>query len=119
MYDATTDTWTEKRKITNSSDESYDDDYNIVRSAAVAFVIEGKAYLSTGQNSGYSTTTWEYDPTTDLWDEKTAFSGTTREGAIGFSVNNRGYVALGRSSSLRLDDVREFQPSIETDDNDD
>lgn len=120
MYDPDTDIWTEKRKISNvNSDESYDDDYNIVRSGAVAFTMNGKGYVVTGINGSYSSTTWEYDPATDLWADKTNFQGTSREGAIGFSVNGRGFVALGRSSSLRFDDVREFQPTVEEDDNDD
>jgi N-acetylneuraminic acid mutarotase len=119
VYDADADQWTEKRKISNVSDESYDDKYAITRSGAVAFTLNGKGYISTGINSGYTATTWEYDPSTDLWSEKTNFQGTTREGAIGFAVNGRGFIALGRSSTLRFDDVREFLPAVEEDDNDD
>jgi len=39
MYDPAGDTWTAKRKITDASDENYDDEYTIIRSNAVAFVI--------------------------------------------------------------------------------
>jgi N-acetylneuraminic acid mutarotase len=119
-YDPASDAWTEKRKITNSSTDNYDDLYTtIIRSAAAAFVIDGKGYLAVGQNGGYLTNVWEYDPVADTWLEKTSFQGTTREGAIGFSLNNRGYVGLGRSSAIRLDDVREFQPTVAENDNDD
>ena len=119
VYDPSTEVWTEKRKISNVSDESYDDSYVITRSAAVAFTLNGKGYITTGLNSGYVATTWEYDPSTDLWTQKTDFQGTTREGAIGFAVNGRGFVALGRSSTLRFDDVREFLPSATSDTNND
>lgn len=118
-YDPTTDAWTEKRKVTNVSDETYDDDYSsIIRNNAVSFVIDGKGYITSGNNGGYTSTTWEYNPVTDLWTQKTAFEGTTREGAIGFSANNRGYVGLGRSSSLRFDDLREFKPTLDYNAND-
>jgi N-acetylneuraminic acid mutarotase len=112
-------TWTEKTKISNVSDDDYDDDYTIVRSNAVAFSINGKGYITTGTNGSYTTTTWEYDPGTDRWTAKTGFQGTAREGAIGFNVGNRGFVALGRSSSYRFDDVRELSPDaaeVDTDD---
>jgi len=120
VYDPETDAWTEKRKLTNSNvDEDYDDDYTtIVRSNAIAFVINGKGYITTGINGSFRANTWEYDPTTDLWKEKTVFEGTAREGAIGFSINNRGYVGLGTSSSFRFDDLREFIPDAEYDEND-
>jgi len=117
-YDPALDKWTEKRKISDVSDETYDDDYAITRSNAVAFGIGTKGYLCTGAVGGLSSTCWEYDPTTDLWTNKTAFEGAAREGAVGFSVNNRGFVATGRSSGLRLDDMREFLPLIEYNEND-
>jgi N-acetylneuraminic acid mutarotase len=120
MYDPDADTWSEKRKISNvNSDESYDDDYNIVRSSASSFVINGKAYVTIGINGGYTSSTWEYDPTDDTWTQKTNFQGTGREGAIGLTVGDRGFIALGRSSSLRFDDVREFLPFDDSDTNDD
>lgn len=117
-YDAAADKWTEKRKISDVTDDTYDDDYAMIRSNAVSFVIGDKGYLTTGSVGGLTGTTWEYDATADTWTEKTSFEGTAREGAIGFSINGRGYVACGRSSGLRLDDLREFLPLIEYDEND-
>lgn len=118
-YDATADKWTEKRRIASVSDEGYDDEYtSIVRSNAVAFTLNGKGYLTTGINGSYVSSTWEYDPATDVWTEKTSFEGTGREGATGFSVKNRAFVGLGRSSSYRFDDMREFKPADEYESND-
>lgn len=111
-YDATADKWTEKRRITNVSADSYDDTYTtLVRSNAVGFTLNGKGYITTGINGSYISSTWEYDPATDQWTEKTAYEGTGREGATGFSVKNRAFIGLGRSSSLRFDDMREFKPA--------
>jgi N-acetylneuraminic acid mutarotase len=119
VYDPTNETWTEKRKLTNVSDETYDDLYTtIVRNNAVAFTINGKGYITTGTGASYLGNTWQYDPGTDQWTEVTAFEGTGRDGAIGFSVNNRAYVGLGKSSSLRFDDLREFVPDVAYDIND-
>jgi N-acetylneuraminic acid mutarotase len=120
VYDPTTDAWASKRKLTNAEDDfDFDDDYlTIVRTNAVAFTLNGKGYITTGLRSSLVNNTWEYDPATDLWMERTAFEGTGREGAIGFSVNDRAYVGLGKSSSLRFDDLREFIPGADYDEND-
>ena len=104
MYDAATNEWTEKRKITNISDEDYDDEYGeyITRSNAVAFLMNGKAYLATGYKSGIVSTTYEYNITNDTWTQKTAFEGTAREGAVAFTINNRGYVTTGQQQQQPL-----------------
>jgi N-acetylneuraminic acid mutarotase len=115
VYDQKNDQWLERWQITNATDGSFDDDYTtIVRSNAVAFVIDNKAYLATGTASN----TWEYDPITGHWTEKTAFDGLSRSGAVGFSVKNRGFVGLGTGSSTLLDDLREFDPRAENSTND-
>lgn len=105
--------WKMLRKISNTSDDSYDDDYNIVRSKAVAFVMNNKAYICTGENGGVYKDTWEYDFATDLWESKTPFEGATRSGASAFSINNRGFVLLGKSSTYQYEDIREFFPDQE------
>jgi len=113
-YDPNSDTWTQLRKLTNVSDDSYDDKYNtIVRFNAATFVIDGKAYLATGENGSMNSHTWEYDPAADQWTEKTAFEGTARTGAIGITLKNRGFVMAGRSGSAPFDNMYEFQPNVE------
>lgn len=120
VYDQTSNTWTEKRKINDATDESFDDDYgdNIRRSNASLFVMNDKAYLTCGNRSGILNTTWEYDIAADTWKQKTIFEGTVREGALSFVVNNRGYLVTGSNSSFRFDDLWEFFPDAEQDDND-
>ncbi|MGN6491028.1 MAG: Kelch repeat-containing protein [Agriterribacter sp.] len=108
--------WSTLRKISNVSEDAYDDDYNIVRSKAVAFIMNNKAYIATGQNGSVYKDTWEYDFVTDTWKSKTAFEGAARSGACAFSLNNRGFVLLGTtstSSTQALEDIREFFPDQE------
>ncbi|HUW04841.1 MAG TPA: kelch repeat-containing protein, partial [Williamwhitmania sp.] len=110
-YDASTDTWTKKRDIANDSNESYDDNYtSIVRANAVAFVINGLGYITTGDDNTIISTVWEYNPVTDLWTRKTDFEGAARSNAVGFTVSGRGFVVTGVSGSTYLDDIWEFLP---------
>jgi N-acetylneuraminic acid mutarotase len=120
-YDPTSNSWTELRKITNVSTESYDDLYgtnNITRSNASIFVMNDKAYLTCGNRSGVFGTTWEYNIANDVWTQKTGFEGSAREGAIGFNLNNRGYLLSGGNSSFCFDDLWEFIPDVPVDVND-
>ncbi|RAJ02632.1 galactose oxidase-like protein [Chitinophaga skermanii] len=110
--------WTEKRKITNVSDDDYDNSYDIPRNGAIAFVMNNKGYVTLGSKSGLASDVWEYDPINDLWDTKTSFEGVARSGAVAFTLNNRGYVALGNSLSQQFDDLWEFDPSAEYNKND-
>jgi len=112
MYDPATDTWLGKRRIDKVSDESYDDDYNIIRQKAVAFAIGGKAYVTTGDYSGLKFDVWEYDPVNDLWTEKSIFEGQPRKDAVAFSTESgRGFVTTGVNGSAAFyDDLFEFKP---------
>lgn len=102
--------WTEKREIANISDEDYDDDYDIIRTEAIAFAINGFGYLATGGQGSIGIDVWEYDPINDLWEEKTSLETTARMEAVGFAIGNRGYISTGRSSSYRFDDLWGFDP---------
>ncbi|HTB51703.1 MAG TPA: hypothetical protein VK718_02925 [Ferruginibacter sp.] len=107
--------WTERRHITNFDTQSYDDLYAMIRQNAVAFVVDdlGFAFLTTGNNGAERTDNWEYDVKKDLWYQETSFEGIAREGAVGFSIDNRGFVGTGRSSATnagQFDDFREFLP---------
>jgi N-acetylneuraminic acid mutarotase len=112
MYDPQADSWTAKRKISDVSDQSYDDNYTIIRSNAVAFVMSGKAYIATGTIGSLKSDVWEYDPVTDLWSPKTNFEGSPRTDAVAFSTSSgRGYVLTGKSTSYQFDDIWEFKPN--------
>lgn len=119
--------WTELAQISNVNSDPFDDGYtNIVRNNAAAFVMTGtnsgdKAYITTGENGSLYTFTWEYDFATDRWKEKTPFERAARTGAVGFNINNKGFVGLGRTSSGKqgaLDDLMEFFPDDVVNSND-
>ncbi|WP_339756254.1 Kelch repeat-containing protein [Algoriphagus aquimarinus] len=110
--DGNTETWSQKQDL----DE--DDDYTIARSESVGFSIGEFGYLATGSQGSLLSATWEYNPFMDDWDDKTDFEGTARSGASVFSDGNKAFVLLGRSSSLRFDDIWEFLPFEDSDDDD-
>jgi hypothetical protein len=111
--------WFQLRHITNYSPEAFDDSYTtIARWNGVGFVMTGvhsdgggdKAYITTGINGSLYTWTWEYDLGNDLWTEKTPFEKSARQGAVGFSLQNRGFVGLGISGGTNFEDLNEWFP---------
>lgn len=118
-FDPTANSWTELRKLTNVSTDSYDDDYtDIIRNGAASFVMGNKGYLTLGIGTGYTKKTWEYDFATDTWARKTPFERLEREGSVGFTIKGRGFVTCGKSSSSYFDDLEEFFPNVTVDTND-
>jgi len=111
-FDPVTETWTRKRDL------DAEDDYNILRSNAVGFSINGLGYITSGNANGALATTWEYDPVRDVWEEITGLEGTARQDAVAFSNGLRGFVLMGRTGSLYLDDNYELFPLQEFDDED-
>ena len=112
VFDAATETWTKKLDL----DE--EDHYDIVRSNAVGFALNGLGYIACGEISGPTNSVWEYDPSDDTWELKTNFEGASRQNAIAFSNASRAFVGLGRTGSLYLDDFKEFYPLEEYDEED-
>lgn len=112
VFDPATEVWTQKLDL----DE--DDDYAITRSNAVGFAMNGYGYIACGERSGSTSTVWEYEPATDTWEMKTNFEGTTRQDPVAFSNGSRAFVGLGRTGALYLDDLSEFFPFAEYDDED-
>jgi N-acetylneuraminic acid mutarotase len=112
-YDPSRDEWTKILDLRNTDLTSDDDKYdNIPRSNASTFVVNGKGYITLGQKTMALSSTYEYNPVTNIWLERTPFTRSTRSFAVSFSLNNRGFVMTGRSgSSTRFDDFFEFHPS--------
>jgi N-acetylneuraminic acid mutarotase len=117
-YDPKSDTWTRKRDISDQSDDTYDNEYKITRTNSVAFVMGGRGYIATAGTSSVGNDVWEYDPLTDIWEEKTAFEGVPRLDAVSLSIMNKGYVLTGRNSSYYFDDMWLFEPFKEYNEND-
>jgi N-acetylneuraminic acid mutarotase len=118
MFNPADESWTEKREIANISDDSYDDDYQIVGSNAVGFNIGTLGYITTGGASSPGIRTWEYNTLTDLWVERTSLEGNPRFDAVAFTVKGKAIVVGGRSGSSYFDDVWTFDPTAEQVDND-
>jgi N-acetylneuraminic acid mutarotase len=112
MFDPSTGAWTEKNKI-NATDT-----WTITRTYGTAFTFGNKAYVGLGYTSGVRQDFWEYDPTADTWTNKTAFEGSARQNVVSYVVNNKAYVATGRSGSYYFSDIWEFKPfdAVNTDD---
>jgi len=110
-YNASTDTWEGLRNISNTSSDSYDDAYAIVRANGVGFSSSDKGYVALGTNGSILNNVWEYDPSTDLWTQKTGFEGTARTSAVAFSLNNRLFITTGQNSTYSFDDLWEFKPN--------
>lgn len=114
-YNGTSDVWTRKRDIHKGEEGTYNYLYDVARSNGCSFVMNGMGYVVGGSNS---TSVWQYNPLTDFWSQKTNLEASGRSDAIGFSVNNRGYVMLGRLSTNYFDDLFEFKPNDVQVDND-
>ncbi len=93
---------------------------DMLRNNAVSFVINNKGYLATGIIMPYQRSVWEYQPQDDKWIEKTGLEMEihSRENAVGFSINNRGFIATGNVGDFYLDDMWEFNPTMEESDRD-
>jgi N-acetylneuraminic acid mutarotase len=116
-FDPSTDAWTRKRDISKNTDDdyTYNDEYAIVRANASSFTMSGLGYVVGGENVQ---TIWEYNPSTDLWTQRTPMEGAARTDAVGFAINNRGFYMLGRVGSTYFDDAWEFKPLEEQNDDD-
>ncbi|SOD82509.1 Kelch repeat-containing protein [Spirosoma fluviale] len=102
VYDPATDTWTQKLDFLT--------DQAVQRSYGIGFAINGKGYVTLGDNVAV----WEYNPATDIWAQLGSFEGSPRQNAVGFAIGNKGYVTTGSASGTsRFDDLWDFDPTIE------
>jgi hypothetical protein len=105
-YDPSSNSWTQKADIGIYQ-----------RSSAVGFSIGSKGYIGTGTAFWISTNRtkdfWEYDPSSNTWTQKADFGGTSRTGAVGFSIGTKGYIGTGLSYTYEKD-FWEYDPSSNT-----
>ena len=109
----TLEPWKQMKNITNTSTDSYDDDYSdIYRDHGVGFTLGDSAYITLGSNNNIKC--WGYDFKNDLWFRKTSFEirGATngRSNGLGFTVAGRSFVSTGLSGSGELGDLVEWRP---------
>ncbi|MBP9882029.1 MAG: fibronectin type III domain-containing protein [Chitinophagales bacterium] len=91
-YDPIYDSWSQKADFGGGA-----------RSKAIGFSLDDKGYLGTGYRYvdafeiyNYKDF-WEFDPVANTWTQKADFAGNSRYGAVGFNINNKGYVGTGYS----------------------
>ncbi|WP_422349772.1 Kelch repeat-containing protein [Flagellimonas sp.] len=105
-YDPATNTWTQLSDFPANPDKE--------RQFSSSFAIDGKGYVYGGVDHGvepFYDDLWVYDPETDTWSEKAGFEIAGRAGAVGFSINGKGYIATGfRDQPPLLSDVWEYNP---------
>ena len=82
------------------------------RQEGVAFSINNKGYFGTGtdvkKNDIKYNDFWEYDPIENTWSQKADFGGVARVNAVGFAINNKGYIGNGRGSITGLGYIADF-----------
>lgn len=103
-WDVNTNVWTQKANFPGGD-----------RGEAVGFSIGTKGYVGTGvDNFGQSYTHqdfWEYDPGTDTWTQKTNYPGGRVWFAVGFSINDKGYIGTGSDNlGVVRNDFYEYDP---------
>ena len=61
---------------------------------------------------------WEYNVSTDTWEDRPNFEGTPRQDAVAFSFSDSAYVLMGRSGSYYFDDIWKFNSEEEENEDD-
>ncbi|MDX2359793.1 MAG: T9SS type A sorting domain-containing protein [Crocinitomicaceae bacterium] len=96
-FDPVTDAWSQKANFMGTA-----------RRQAVAFAIDGFAYVGTGiDQNGFTKDFYKYDPTINTWTQLNDFGGTARKEAVGFSMGGQAYVGTGDDGIL-LNDFWEY-----------
>jgi N-acetylneuraminic acid mutarotase len=103
-YDPISNTWTKKSSLP------------IGLELAFSMVINGKAYVGTGdtRNNGSTQLLFSYDPLNNTWTSIHDFPGGPRRDASAFGVDSKGYAGLGRFDVHGLNDWWEYDPSMDS-----
>lgn len=75
------------------------------RERAVAFTVNGVAYLGTGVDTAeiVRKDLWRYNELTDSWTQMANLPGSERRNAIGFGIGNYGYITTGMNTANATD----------------
>ena len=103
-YDTETCQWSQKA------------DFHDALTGCFAFVVADKAYVGNGSNSSSVETNlmYEYNPTTNLWSNRTNFPGSARQGSFSFEIDNIGYVGCGSDGTNYFNDFYSYNPTTNT-----
>jgi N-acetylneuraminic acid mutarotase len=103
-YDPAINSWTQKASLPTTPG----------RASAVGFSIGSKGYIGIGIKPSTGSADlpdsyhdfWEWDQATNVWTKKIDFGGYTRNGAVGFSIGDKGYIGTGSTDQGNY--TREF-----------
>lgn len=105
-YNPSTNVWTQKANFGG-----------IPRDAAVGLSIGLKGYMGTGELADAFDTKlndfWEYDPSTDIWTQKSNVGTFGRSWAAAFSIGNKGYIGTGATGVLSKSFL-EYNPATDS-----
>jgi N-acetylneuraminic acid mutarotase len=109
MYDATTDSWTEKASMPIIAT-----DKTPFTSGCVSFVYNEQIYIGAGFNGySFSSRFWKYDPATDIWTQLNDFNGPSRAIATATSNSSRSFFGSGYNTNT-LNDWWEYLPETDS-----
>ena len=89
----------------------------MARCDAVAFSIDGKAYIGTGWDGDQALNDfWAFDPETGIWASLEPVPGSARTKAVGFAIAGKGYIGMGwnGTSGTPFRDIYEYEPGSNT-----
>jgi N-acetylneuraminic acid mutarotase len=82
------------------------------RAYAVAFSLDGKGYVATGdEQTNSSSDVLEYTPETNTWAVRANFLGSGRSSAVAFVAGPWGFVGTGANNSAIENDLFRYSPS--------
>lgn len=105
-YFPTTNSWKQLKSMPDNG-----------RVNAVALCVNDRFFVSTGRHFGGELTTGklrtdvsEYDPNLNVWYHRGNIPGVGRESAISFTINGKGYIGFGETTTEILNDFWSFHP---------
>lgn len=80
---------------------------------STGFSLLGKGYVCCGKRgpSSYSNELWQYNPTTNTWISKAAFTGVSRYGGAAFVIGNYVYFGTGADENVYTQDFYRYDPT--------
>lgn len=105
-WDQSTNVWTQKADFGGGG-----------RDWATCFAIGNKVYVGTGGLPDFNDL-WEWDQSTNVWAQKASLGAVDsngigvlgRVGAVGFSINGKGYIGTGNNGASFFKDFWEYDP---------
>jgi hypothetical protein len=105
-YNPVTDSWNQKASLPGTD----------TRAWAVGFSIGTKGYIGLGGKdqfsgagmSSYCSDFWEWDQATNVWTKRADYPGSSKVGAVGFSIGNKGYIGTGYNGTSVTNDFWEW-----------